>query len=713
MDSDAPFHRIAPGTKGPVTIRPVTGFRPDSPHPERQKPNMTGRWESVIDDPHDPPEVSWFLLVNQSSTWIEGRLIEVLDARTKRARAVHAIGGSNENSLNGTGFAISAGKAGEAGEGSISVVDPDLFLSYQNDGVDLIDQRFVLMPDGKRASFFGPAIDDVLKGKGPIDAETKATMIRAETMPLHSWQVRKLQRRLDPDFVSKLLLTGYEKHFFTSSGDILSRRRQAAVWIEDLIHGAVTTQAPGRWHREDLPLIRALARTILGLNRSVLNGNTRSQLQWIENLSASVRTQPEYAYRNPLPQLASDLGIRNGVGAQPKETSDDVAEGDYTYDLELSMHPPEKDEDPVVEKVAKVVTKSAQKLLDKLPTGMKLGGSLGELKVTRKSKSSPEANWHQTYKIFAGGFGFALGLGDQTDLSGKGTFVTSEDWKPRDFPGTFKILDGGAWFAPRPSDVVKVATKGKSKRDLSKVDDDVEKAIGNLPAGAQQVLRAGVRDVALIVEGSGNHEPQIVPFQAAKKVGTAVGGSFFCSFGWIRMSDDLVTVDDTRSLGVREMQIAAQGTARAHFDLGSAVLTPDGRQALRRLCATELPWFLRDDTHVTLTAHCDLVRFRRNSTCPSTSDSQSGLTALGDQAKTDDLRSMKLATWRAANVKQALKDILGDRLKISKDGIEERPMGKKEAEEAKSKGYEPYRNPHRRRVDVTMNGRHVLTLTEA
>ena len=31
-------------------------------------------------------------------------------------------------------------------------------------------------------------------------------------------------------------------------------------------------------------------------------------------------------------------------------------------------------------------------------------------------------------------------------------------------------------------------------------------------------------------------------------------------------------------------------------------------------------------------------------------------------------------------------------------------MGKQEAEEAKSKGYEPYSNPHRRRVDVTMNG---------
>ena len=200
---------------------------------------------------------------------------------------------------------------------------------------------------------------------------------------------------------------------------------------------------------------------------------------------------------NPLPQLASDLGINNGVGAQlARGRSDDVAEGDYTYDLELSMHPPEKDDDPVVAKVAKGRHEGAQKLLDKLPTGMKLGGSLGELKVTRKSKRFPEGQLASDLQIFAGGFGFALGLGDQTDLSGKGTFVTSEDWFPRDFAGTFKILDGGCVVRTAPSDVVKVVTKGKSKRDLSKVDDEVEKAIERLARGAQQVLRAGVRDVA-------------------------------------------------------------------------------------------------------------------------------------------------------------------------------------------------------------------------
>jgi hypothetical protein len=157
------------------------------------------------------------------------------------------------------------------------------------------------------------------------------------------------------------------------------------------------------------------------------------------------------------------------------------------------------------------------------------------------------------------------------------------------------------------------------------------------------------------------------------------------------------------------MQITAQGSARAHFDLGSAILTDEGRQALRRLCAAELPWFLRGDTQIVLTAHCDLVRFRRDSRALAPPDSL----ISGDDAKTDDPRNKQLAVYRAANVKLAVKDILGDRLKIPDKLLVEDPMGKKEAEEAKKRGYEPYRNPHRRRVDVTMNGRYVLTLTEA
>ncbi len=707
MDSDTPFHKIAPGEKGPIRLRPVTGCRPDLPHPEPQKPNITGRWESVVEDPHNPPKLSWILIVNQSSTWIEGRLVEVLDARTKRSRAVQAICG--EASVSGANFLIQLGNDVDTTDSLIEVDGNDLVVTLNKGDWPRL-QRFVLMPDGKRPSFFGLAIDDVLKGKGPIDAETKAVMTRAETMPLHSWQVRKLQRLLDPDFVSKLLLYGYEKHFFTSSGDVLDRRCRAAEWIQDLIHETVTTGGRGCWHSEDLPLIRAFARTILGLNRSVFNGNTRSQLQWIESLAASVRTQADHVYRNPLPQLASDLGIKNGIGAQPREGEDEkITEGDYTYELELSMHPPEKDDDPIVAKAAKTVTKAASKLLDKLPTGMKLGGSLGQLTVSMKNKRSPKDNWNRKYSIFAGGFGFALGLGDQSDLSGKGSFVTNEEWSRLDFVGYFKIADGGAWFAPRPSDVAKVVTKGKSRRDWSKIDEEMDKAIEQMPGSAQQVLRAGVRDVAVTIVGSGNHEPQMVMFQAAKKVGTGLGASAFFSFGWIRMPDDLVSVDDTRALGLREMQISAEGKTRAHFDLGSAVLTEDGRRALRRLCAAELPWFLRDDTQVVLTAHCDLVRFRKGTCALAASNGLAG----SDDAKTDDPRNMQLAVFRATNVKQAIKDILGDRLKIPDKLLVENPMGKKEAEEAKSKGYEPYRNPHRRRVDVTMNGRHVLTLTEA
>ena len=691
MDPGIPFHRIAPGEKEPLKLRLAPGFRKDSPHPEPQKPNITGRWESVVDDPNSPPKVSWILLINQSSTWIEGRLLEVLDARTKRPRAVQSICG--EASPSGTAFAIYPNNAVETGDGTIEIDGTDLRVAWNKGDAGFESQRFVLMPDGKRASFFGPAVDDVLCGKGPIDNKTKALAARAETMPLHSWQVRRLQSLLDPNYMHKLLLWAYKKDLFTTQFERHCNWKTAAQKFEDSIHCAVTTESPGSWHLGDLALIQAFARTILGLNRSVINGNTRSQLQWIENLAAAVRTQVDNATRSPLPQLAADLGIMNGLGNREASGSEDAGEEQYAYELELKIHPPTKDEDPYLQRAAKIVTKAAQKLLDKLPTGMKLGGSRGELTVHRKGRNSPKEDWERTYKVFAGGFGFALGLGEQTDLSGKGRFATREEWTQKDFVGAFKILDGGVWFAPRPSDVAKVVTRDKSKRDWSKtVDDKVEKAIGQLPDGARQVLRAGVRDVAMVIEGAGNHQIQIVPFEDAKKVGTAVGGSFFCSFGWIRLPDDLVTVNDTRPLGACEMQIAARGSARAHFDLGAALLTEEGRKALRKLCAAELPWFLCDDTRLRLTAHCDMVRFR---------------------SEDSDLRNMRLAEYRAANVHQAIKDILGDRLNIPDTSIEEKAMGTKEAEEAARTGHEPYRNPHRRRVDVMVNGRHVLTLTEA
>jgi hypothetical protein len=729
MDSDVPFHKVAPSDKDPVLLRPSPGFRKDSPRPERQKPDITGRWESVVDDLRNPPALSWILLINQSSTWIEGRLVEVLDARTRRARAVQGICGQALSS--GDELALSANKQGEPGDGTVDVDGRSLIVTWVGKGCDFVQQRFVLMPDGQRPSFFGLAIDDVMKGKGPIDSETKTVMTRAETLPLHSWQVRKLQRILDPAIVHGLLVQAYPADVLATHHDQLVWRQTTATRIQALIHGAVTTlassdwrilrrlddaklydtvttESPGFWHSGDKPLVKALARTILGLNRSEINGNTRSQLQWIENLAAAVRTQ-EYA-RDPLSQLAVDLDIRNGLGAQAGGPGEHASlDDEYTYDLELELHPPSKDQDPIVEQVAKGVSKIAKKLLDKLPTGMKLGGSLGELKVHRKGKHSRDRNWIETYKVFAGGFGFALESGGQADVSGKASFTTAEEWTKRDFVGSFKILDGGVWFAPRPSDIAKLKPKGKDKEDWSQIDDEVEEAIDSLPSGARKALRAGLRDVNLEITGAGNHVVQSIPFEAAKKVGSGVGGSAFFSFGWIRMPEDLVTVDDTRPLGVREMRIAAAGKAQAHFDLGSAILTEEGRLALRRLCASELPWFRRDDTQIVFTAHCDLVRFRRNSTALA----PPAPLGLGDQAKTDDPRNMQLAVYRAANVKQAIKDILGDRLKTPGKLLVENPMGKKEAEEAKSRGYEPYRNPHRRRVDVTMNGRHVLTLTEA
>jgi hypothetical protein len=83
--------------------------------------------------------------------------------------------------------------------------------------------------------------------------------------------------------------------------------------------------------------------------------------------------------------------------------------------------------------------------------------------VATVSMTKPE-EWRVDYKIYTAGFGFMLGMGSQGDLSATASFVTQEEWTKADFIGPFKILDGGAWFAPKASDVWRLGKDAKELR---------------------------------------------------------------------------------------------------------------------------------------------------------------------------------------------------------------------------------------------------------
>ena len=123
----------------------------------------------------------------------------------------------------------------------------------------------------------------------------------------------------------------------------------------------------------------------------------------------------------------------------------------------------------------------------------------------------------------------------------------------------------------------------------------------------------------------------------------------------------------------------------AHFCLGSALLTEDGRQALRIVCANELAVFQLPDSTLKIVGHADRV-------------------------DTDE-RNYELSKMRAMNTLRAVIDVLGDRFRIPKDNIKLDWKGEEEAAIAQPKGQKP--DPKFRRVDVYVNARLVISLKAA
>jgi len=117
----------------------------------------------------------------------------------------------------------------------------------------------------------------------------------------------------------------------------------------------------------------------------------------------------------------------------------------------------------------------------------------------------------------------------------------------------------------------------------------------------------------------------------------------------------------------------------------SAILTEDGRQRLRWMAASELPVLMEKDTDIRVEGFTDRVG-------------------------TDDYNK-KLAMNRAENVKLALRDILGKRLKIADKDIDATSLGEKLARNAGD--LQDEENPRFRGVRILINGRVVLRLLEA
>ena len=119
----------------------------------------------------------------------------------------------------------------------------------------------------------------------------------------------------------------------------------------------------------------------------------------------------------------------------------------------------------------------------------------------------------------------------------------------------------------------------------------------------------------------------------------------------------------------------------------SAFLTEDARELLRIMCASELALLERDDVEITVEGHTDRTGTKEH--------------------------NKNLGNNRATNVKLALRDIMGQKLKIADDKIiTPKDLGESLAE-SEAGDYDTKENPTYRGVRVLINGRVSLTLDAA
>lgn len=132
-------------------------------------------------------------------------------------------------------------------------------------------------------------------------------------------------------------------------------------------------------------------------------------------------------------------------------------------------------------------------------------------------------------------------------------------------------------------------------------------------------------------------------------------------------------------------------TRDAHFGFDSAMLSGEARRAIRIMCANELPALMQAGTELKIVGHTD----RRGSKS----------------------YNLGLSAARAANVKQAIEDVLGAKLRIPRKsrckirGPGLCVEGRGEAAAAAANKPDGKRDADDRRVDVTLNSRLVLRLS--
>ncbi len=452
---------------------------------------------------------------------------------------------------------------------------------------------------------------------------------RSEWFPLTKPQIEHLVASLQPDKINPLL-----KNFFDQDGgDTVAERnyRYAAADRFDTYIQKVFDDPRRGIHRHDLVLATHYARALLSRSRWRL-GYTRSHLDWIQFMVSRIARDGR-----DLPYLPKYLGL----AADPA-----LAVGRNTalhkYRVTLSL----KGVGFLVHYWRGTITVE------------KIGGD------NQWSKPERYNVW-----LLAVESGMTLKLGDSLTAEGE----TSFDWKPPDFPGRISMAKAEAGVAVGP-------VKGAAQAGFLHIYGR-----GHLPPLA--VYFKQLFDVSQEVafdKKEGKRLPRPKGIDVSVGPGGAWGNIGDKSFPDVDYASDPEQTDYT-------VAYAMQGDV--HFCLDSALLTEPARQALRIVCANELPAFMSSTSSLTIEGHTDRSDPKRD--------------RPRKEAEREKYNNV-LSELRAQNVLQAIKDILGARFAIPSTKI--RIVGRGESEAKKDGRPDGEVNPHYRRVDVFLNTRLILRL---
>ncbi len=590
-------------TRAVVRVAPADRRLDNETPADPQSPDITGRYQSEgAKEASGKP--AFLLHVNQAGKHVEALLVRLPHGHQHGSIAQQRFYAD----LKGDGvFAASTptvaeGATVEGVSGELRQQGEELIVNLPVwDGLD--GTTFHLRD--KRATFLDQSLDFLIEAQDAIVGANEAIrklIESTEEQPLSDAQRSRLRQVFAPEEINPLLKAYYDSSSADRSSALADRLRLAER-LDGYVRDALDQS---RWAAQQEPQVLEYVRTILATQRADMNQSRRSELEWIEAIVAdSFDTKKAlvtgydgvFDWSKFLPNLRRLLGT--------SEPLRDGAVREYRVVVDLKAH----DTSPKKFGLAPFHLRAYE----------------GTIDITQLP-SSADKGWFHRYKIILVGGAAILGKGGAEAVEAKGSFKSSTNWTPADFPGWVLLHDGGAWA-------------------------------GKKPPNAKGTLGVGHREVVLVLKGRGNHREQLFPLEGADALREGIGTEY--SFTWGRIYDldtDLSEIDYSRPMKHSERVVTTRTGDNVHFEFGSALLKGAGRYQVRVLCAIWLRWLESARSTLRIVGHADTVDTKR--------------------------RNDELSLMRATNVVRAIEGILGPKLAIP--DIKPLGLGKQEADEDKA-----------------------------